>query len=326
MRYLLSRVGLYLVALWGSLTINFLLPRLAPGDPAATLLSKASGQLTPAQINSLRIVYGVSTRASLLRQYGTYLSDLAHGNLGISITYFPSTVSSVIRSAILWTVMLGSLSVIIGFVLGVGLGIIVAWRRGTVVDSVVTPSTVFLASVPYFWLATAAVFIFAQQLNWLPIQHSYSDLATPTLSFGFIGDVISHAFLPIATIVTVSVGNWVIITRSSMIAVLSEDYITMATAKGLSTLRIALSYAARNALLPVVTSAGIAVGFIVGGALLTEIVFSYAGVGYLLYNAVQGLDYPLIQGLLLIITVGVLGANLLVDTVYVLLDPTVRRP
>ena len=132
--------------------------------------------------------------------------------------------------------------------------------------------------------------------------------------------------LPIATVVAVSVGNWLIVMRSTMVSVLSEDYITMATAKGLSTRRIAISYAARNALLPVTTSAGIAVGFVVSGALLTEIVFSYSGVGYLLYNAVEGLDYPLIQGLLLIVTVGVLGANLLVDMLYVLLDPTVRRP
>lgn len=326
MRYLLSRLGLYLVALWGSLTINFLLPRLAPGDPAASLLSRMTGQLTPAQIDALRVVYGVSTRASLFSQYTKYLGQLARGNLGISITYFPTTVSAVIRSAILWTLLLGGLSVLIGFVLGVSLGILVAWRRATVVDSVVTPSTIFMASIPYFWLATAVVFIFAVKLNWFPMEHSFSDTAVPSFSLNFIGDVAYHAFLPVATIVAVSVGNWLIVMRSTMISVLSEDYITMATAKGLSTMRIALAYAARNALLPVTTSAGIAVGFIVSGAILTEIVFSYAGVGYILYNAVEGLDYPLIQGLLLIITVGVLAANLLVDLVYVLLDPTVRRP
>jgi len=315
MRYLLSRLGLYLVAMWGSLTINFLLPRLAPGDPAASLLSRMSGELTPAQIQALRVVYGVSTKASLFSQYTTYLGDLAHGDLGISITYFPTTVSAVIRSAILWTILLGSTSVLIGFVLGVSLGVLVAWRRTTVIDSLVTPGTIFMASVPYFWLATAVVFIFAVKLNWFPMEHSFSDTAVPSFSFSFVGDVAYHAFLPILTIVAVSVGNWLIVMRSTMISVLSEDYITMATAKGLSTRRIALSYAARNALLPVTTSAGIAVGFIVSGALLTEIVFSYAGVGYILYNAVEGLDYPMIQGLLLIITAGVLGANLIVDLV-----------
>jgi peptide/nickel transport system permease protein len=326
MRYLLSRLGFYLVALWGSLTINFLLPRLAPGDPAASLLSRESGQLTAAQVNAIRVVYGLSAHVSLFTQYTTYLDQLAHGDLGISITYFPTPVTAVISSAIGWTILLGTVSLVIGFVLGVSLGILVAWRRATAVDSVVTPSTVFLASVPYFWLATAALFIFGLKLNWLPINHSYNVNSIPSFSWGFIGDVAVHAILPAATIIAVSVGNWLIVMRSTMIAVLSEDYITMATAKGLSPLRIALNYGARNALLPVVTSAGIAIGFIVSGALLTEIVFSYAGVGYILYTAVEGLDYPLIQGLLLIITVGVLGANFLVDLVYVLLDPTVRRP
>jgi peptide/nickel transport system permease protein len=326
MRYLLSRLGFYAVALWGSLTINFLLPRLAPGDPASSLLSRMSGQMTPAQLNALRVIYGVDSKASIGTQYLTYLKQLAHGNLGISTAYFPTPVWTVIKSAILWTVLLGSTALLIGFVLGVGLGILVAWRRTSLVDSVVTPSTVFLASVPYFWLATAAVFIFGLKLNWLPLSHSYNIEDLPSFSFSFIGDVAVHALLPVATIVAISVGNWLIVMRSTMISVLSEDYITMATAKGLHPLRIALSYGARNALLPVTTSAGIAVGFIVSGALLTEIVFSYSGVGYLLYTAVEGLDYPLIQGLLLIITVGVLGANLLVDLVYVLLDPTVRRP
>jgi peptide/nickel transport system permease protein len=326
MRYLLSRLGFYLIALWGSLTINFLLPRLAPGDPASSLLSRMSGQMTPSQLNALRIVYGVDSHKSLVTQYTTYLSDLAHGNLGISTAYFPTPVSTVISSAIWWTILLGTISLVIGFTLGVGLGILVAWRRTKLVDSILTPVTVFFASVPYFWLATAAVFILGFRLNWLPVSHSYDIEQIPSFSWSFISDVAVHAILPVATIVAISVGNWLIVMRSTMISVLSEDYITMATAKGLSPLRIALTYGARNALLPVTTSAGIAVGFIVSGALLTEIVFSYSGVGYLLYTAVEGLDYPLIQGLLLIITVGVLGANLLVDLLYVFLDPTVRRP
>jgi peptide/nickel transport system permease protein len=285
-----------------------------------------TGQLTPAQLNAIRQIYGVDTHSSLLTQYGTYLGQLAHGNLGISTAYFPTPVSTVIASAIWWTVLLGTVSLVLGFALGAGLGILVAWRRATLVDSLVTPSTVFLASVPYFWLATAAVFILGIKLNWLPVSHSYNIDLLPAFSWSFIGDVALHAVLPAATIIAVSVGNWLIVMRSTMISVLSEDYITMAIAKGLSPLRIALNYGARNALLPVTTSAGIAVGFIVSGALLTEVVFSYSGVGYLLFTAVEGLDYPLIQGLLLIITIGVLGANLLVDGIYVLLDPRVRRP
>jgi peptide/nickel transport system permease protein len=325
MRYLITRFGVYLVALWGSLTINFLLPRLAPGDPASSILSRMGAEITPAQVQSIRVIYGLNAHVSLFTQYRTYLGNLVHGNLGVSITYFPSSVSSVIRSAILWTVLLGTLSVSIGFVIGVSLGILVAWKRTTLVDSVVTPGSIFLASIPYFWLAMSALYVVGMRLNWLPISHSYNVDLTPTLSWGFIGDVARHLVLPAATIVIVSFGTWLITMRSTMISVLSEDYITMATAKGLSPLRIALTYGARNALLPTLTSAGIAIGFIVSGALLTEIVFSYPGLGFLLYNAVEGVDYPLIQGLLLIITVVVLAVNLLVDMAYVLLDPTVRR-
>jgi peptide/nickel transport system permease protein len=325
MRYLVTRLGFYLVALWGSVTINFLLPRLAPGDPAASLVARMGNRLTPDQIESARTVYGLSS-APLLSQYRSYLSQLAHGNLGISISYFPTPVSTVIRSAVVWSVVLGLASLVLGFTIGALLGVLVAWRRAGRFDSVVTPFFVFLGAVPYFWLAMAALYVFGLKLGWLPISHAYSSGLTPSLSMTYVGDVVNHAILPSLTIIVVSVGGWLILMRSTMISVLSEDYMTMATAKGLSPVRIALTYGARNALLPTITSAGIAVGFIVSGALLTEIVFSYPGLGFLLYNAVEGVDYPLIQGLLLIITIGVLAANFLVDLVYVMLDPTVRRP
>lgn len=325
MKYLATRLGFYLAALWGSVTINFLLPRLAPGDPAANLVARVATQLTPAQINSIRTVYGLSS-APLLSQYRTYLVQLAHGNLGVSITYFPTPVSTVIRSAIVWTLLLGTASLLIGFAIGAGLGVLVAWRRARAVDSIATPVSILCGAVPYFWLAMAALYVFGLRLGWLPISHAYSSYIVPTTSWTFISDVANHAILPLVTIVFVSFGGWLILMRSTMISVLSEDYITMATAKGLRPLRIALNYGARNALLPTITSAGIAVGFIVSGALLTEIVFSYPGLGFLLYNSVENVDYPLIQGLLLIITIGVLAANFLVDLVYVFLDPTVRRP
>lgn len=325
MRYLATRLGFYLVALWGSITINFLLPRLAPGDPAANLVSRVATQLTPAQVNAIKTIYGLSS-ASLFSQYATYLDQLFHGNLGISITYFPTPVAQVISSAVVWTVLLGTVSLILSFTIGVSLGIYAGWKRAGRADSVITPLSIFFGAVPYFWLAMAALYVFGLRLGWFPISHAYSSDSSPSASWSFVGDVAIHTILPVATIVFVSIGGWLILMRSTMISVLSEDYITMATAKGLHPLRIALSYGARNALLPVTTAAGISVGFIVSGALLTEIVFSYPGLGFLLYNSVEEVDYPLIQGLLLIITVCVLAANFLVDLLYVLLDPTVRRP
>lgn len=324
MRYIAGRLGFYLVAAWASLTINFLLPRLAPGDPAASLLARVGNQLTADQVRAIKIVYGISD-APLWSQYGSYIADLFHGDLGISITYFPTPVAGVISSAIVWTVILGLSSVVIGFCIGVSLGIVVAWRRAGIADSILTPSLVFVGAIPYFWLAMCALFVFGLVLNWLPISHAYNTDQVPSFSGGFIGDVAFHAVLPILTIVAASVGGWLLTMRSTMVSVLSEDYVTMATAKGLHPLRVALAYGARNALLPTVTSGGLALGFIVSGALLTEIVFSYPGLGYLMFNAVEGLDYPLLQGLLLIITIGVLAVNLLVDLLYVALDPTVRR-
>ena len=324
MRYVLSRLGFYLVAAWASLTMNFVLPRLAPGDPAASLLARSGNQLTVEQINAIKTLYGVSD-APLWIQYGSYVRDLFHGNLGISITFFPTPVAHVIGSALVWTLVLGLSALLLGFLTGVSLGILVAWRRSGIADSILTPSFVFVGAIPYFWLAMCALYIFGLTLNWYPINHAYSTDAIPSFTLSFIGDLAFHAVLPVLTIVVASVGGWLLVMRSTMISVLSEDYVTMAVAKGLRPMRVAVVYGARNALLPTVTSGGLSLGFIVSGALLTEIVFSYPGLGYLMYSAVEGLDYPLMQGLLLIITIGVLVANFLVDLVYVALDPTVRR-
>ena len=171
MRYLLSRLRAVPGRPVGVVDDKFSAPPVGARRPGRELIVPDDRPTYPLQIDALRVVYGVSTRALLFSQYTKYLGQLAHGNLGISITYFPTTVSAVIRSAILWTLLLGGLSALIGFVIGVSLGILVAWRHATVVDSVVTPSTIFMASVPYFWLATTVVFIFAVKVHWFPIEH-----------------------------------------------------------------------------------------------------------------------------------------------------------
>jgi peptide/nickel transport system permease protein len=204
------------------------------------------------------------------------------------------------------------------------LGILAAWRRGGAVDSALPPLLIFIGSFPYFWLAMGALYLFGVTLGWFPIRHAFSDTITPGFSWEFISDVGMHLVLPALTIVLVSIGGWMLGMRNTMIATNSEDYITMAEAKGLRPGRIMFRYAARNAMLPSVTAFGMSLGFVVGGALLTEVVFAYPGVGYQLLAAVQGLDYPLMQGLFLTITAAVLLANFLVDILYVRLDPRVR--
>ncbi|MFT3943855.1 MAG: ABC transporter permease [Ancrocorticia sp.] len=323
MSYVLRRLGFYLIAFWASITLNFMLPRLMPGDPVQRMLAKAQGQLQPEQIESLRRLLGVDDRP-LWQQYLDYIHSIFTGDMGISISRFPSPVTEVIGSQILWTLLLGGTALVFAFIIGNGLGIIAAWRRGGFVDSTFPPVLIFIGSFPYFWLAMGALYLFGISWGMFPIRHAYTAGTMPNFSGSFIADVSVHLFLPALTIVLVSIGGWMLGMRNSMIATTDEDYITMAEAKGLRPGRIMMRYAARNAMLPQITGLGLSLGFIVGGALLTEVVFSYPGIGYQLLVAVNGLDYPLMQGIFLTITSAVLLANFLVDIAYVRLDPRVR--
>jgi peptide/nickel transport system permease protein len=324
MRHLLRRIGFYLVALWASATLNFLIPRLAPGNPAESLMARLHGRVSPQSLHALEIAFGI-THEPLWSQYLQYLNNLVHGNLGISITYFPTPVAAVIAQEIPWTLMLVGVSLVISFVLGTLLGVIVAWRRNSTLDGLFSPLFTFLSAIPYFWLALVVLYILGYLLNWFPINGGYDTTATvPGWSPDFIFSAFQHAILPAVTIVISSIAAWLLGMRNAMITTLSEDYVLMAEAKGLSQRRIMLTYAARNAILPNITSFALSLGFVVSGALLTEIVFSYPGVGYALYQAVENLDYALLQGLFLIIAIAVLGANFLADLVYVALDPRVR--
>ena len=323
MSFILRRIGFYLIAAWVSVTINFFLPRLMPGDPASTIFARFQGKMQPDQIEAMKKAYGLSDDP-LPKQYVTNIWNLLHGNLGISIMHFPTPVSQVIGQSLWWTLLLGGTALFISFLLGSFLGVLGAWKRGGALDSILPPIFIFAGAFPYFWLATLALYIFGFQHPVFPMRHAYSDDLSPAWSFAFVESVGSHLLLPAATVVIVSIGGWMLSMRNTMLGTLSEDYIVMAEAKGLRSRRIMLNYAARNALLPNVTAFGMALGFILGGALLTELVFSYPGLGYQLINAVQNLDYPLMQGLFLMITFAVLIANLMVDIVYVRLDPRVR--
>ncbi|OFI37017.1 peptide ABC transporter permease [Arthrobacter sp. SW1] len=323
MRFILRRLGFYLIAFWVSITLNFLLPRFMPGDPVSRMFARSAGQMQPEQIEALRKLLGVDERP-IWEQYADYLYNIVTGNMGVSITRFPTPVTEVIASQIGWTLLLGTTALVIAAVVGNLLGILAAWRRGSAIDSALPPLLIFIGSFPYFWLAMGALYLFGVILGWAPLRHAFTDGLEPAFTWEFIADAGAHLVLPALTIVLVSVGGWMLGMRNTMIATNAEDYITMAEAKGLRPGRIMFRYAARNAMLPSVTSFGMGLGFVVGGALLTEVVFAYPGVGYQLLNAVQGLDYPLMQGLFLTITAAVLLANFLVDILYVRLDPRVR--
>lgn len=323
MRHILQRLGFYIVAAWAALTLNFFLPRLMPGDPATALFARFRGRLAPEAMDALRETFGL-TDAPLLQQYVTYLSHVLRGDFGISVAYFPAPVSDVIGTGLLWTLFLAGTAVIVSFVLGTLLGILSAWHRRGWLDSWLPSTLVFLGAFPYFWLAMVALYVLGFTLGWFPLGHAYGDDLTPAPTLEFMADVFRHAALPVGTVVIATLGGWLLSMRNSMIAVLGSDFVNLAHAKGLAPSRVALRYAARNALLPSVTGFGMALGFVLGGSLLTEIVFSYPGQGYLLVQAVRNQDYALMQGIFLVITLAVLGANWLVDIVYVWLDPRTR--
>jgi peptide/nickel transport system permease protein len=323
MRHLIRRLGFYLVALWASATLNFLIPRLAPGDPAEALLARMHGRISPTALHALEVQYGIS-HESLFSQYVQYLNNLLHANLGTSFAN-AEPVTNLIARDLPWTLALVGLALIISFVVGTALGIAVAWWRGSKSDTILMPAFTFISAIPYFWFALALVFVLGYTLNWFPSYGGYDIYSyTPGWDFGFFLSALNYAILPAFTIVVGSIAGWMLGMRNTMISTLSEDYVLMAEAKGLSRWRVMTIYAARNAILPNITSFALSLGFVVSGSLLTEIVFNYPGIGYALVQGVQNKDYPVIQGLFLIITVAVLLANFLADFVYVVLDPRVR--
>jgi peptide/nickel transport system permease protein len=328
MRHLIRRILFYLCAVWVAITLDFFIPRLAPGDPVAAMVGKMSlkGYVSPEMRQTLSATFGLNTNDPLWLQYFKYLGNLLHGNLGNSLEYFPTPVSQIIAQDIGWSIMLGGVAVVLGFIIGCFFGIIVAWKRGTALDTVLSPVMNFLSAIPYFWLALITLYLFSYLLDWFPLSGGYDSAnIDPGWTLDYIGSVIQHAFLPALTLIVASLAGWMLTMRNSMITTLSEDYVLMAKAKGLPERRVMFSYAARNAVLPNITGFAIAIGAIVGGQLLTEMVFSYPGIGYALLQAVNQQDFAMIQSIFLIITLAVLGANFLADMVYAFLDPRVRQ-
>jgi peptide/nickel transport system permease protein len=324
MRFLVRRLGFLLVALWAALTVNFFIPRLMPGNPALAMMAKFRGHVNPAALHALEVAFGVSTHVNLLTAYGEYLGNTLQGHLGISLTDFPLPVSTVILRALPWSLGLIGVTTILGFLAGTAIGAIAAWRRGGALDSVLPPVFIVVSAFPYFWIGLLAVWLFALTLGWFPLLGGYNETATPALTWGFVGDILDHSVLPAATILITAIGGWILTMRNNMITVVAEDYVKMARAKGLKPRRILWQYAGRNALLPNLTGFAISLGFVISGAILVEYVFNYPGVGFMLLQAVENEDYPLMQALFLLITVAVLVAIFLSDVATAILDPRTR--
>jgi peptide/nickel transport system permease protein len=322
-RFLGSRAAFYLFTLWAAITINFFLPRLMRGDAVDQYLAR-NRNVTPEAADALRTLLGIDSDTSLWQQYLDYWGLLLRGDLGVSLLHGLQPVTQVIAQALPWTVGLVGFATIISFLIGTVGGALVGWRRGSRADALI-PITTFLSTIPYFWLGLLAISVFSVNLGWFPIGKAYGVGVRPEFTPEFIGQVIHHATLPALTIVIASLGGWMLGMRNMMLTVLDEDYITVAQAKGLPNSRVLWRYAARNAVLPQIQSFALSIGFIVGGTIVMEMVFSYPGVGKLLLDATNAKDYALMQGVFLVITLSVLVANVLADIAYAFLDPRTRQ-
>lgn len=321
MRLLVRRLGVYLVTAWVAITVNFLLPHLMPGNPIQTLIGKLQFNVNAAEIRSIRLAFGGSLDKGLVSQYFTYLDQLVHGNLGVSIT-LSAPVTTILKASVPWTVGLIGLSTVLSFVVGTASGALLGWTRGSRMDTLI-PVATFFQAVPYFFLATVMLLIFGSDLHWFPELGAYSLNVTPSWTWAFVASLLRYGELPVITIILSSVAGWMLGMRNMMITMVAEDFVLMSVAMGLPRRKVIMT-AARNAVLPSIANLSLAIGLVVSGALLVELVFNYPGVGDLLLNAVQNEDYPLIQGIFLVITLAVLGANLIADLVYFALDPRTR--
>ena len=315
-----------LVTLWAALTLNFFIPRLMPGSAYLSVIAQFHGHINPAALQALKVEFG-GGHINLFTAYLHYLKNTATGQFGVSASVALNVpVMTLVGRSIPYTLGLVGVSTILGFVLGTVIGAVAAWRRGGAMDNILPPTFVVISAFPYFWVALLIQYIFALTLNWFPAIQGYDAInLTPGFSFAFIWSVLDHAFLPAFTIVITAIGGWILTMRNNMITVVAEDYVKMARAKGLKSNRIMWQYAGRNALLPNLQGFAMSLGFVVSGAILVENVFSYPGVGLLLFQAVTSNDYPVMQALFLLITLAVLLAVFAADIATAVLDPRTRN-
>ena len=327
--YLVKRLAQLVLIVFIAVSVNFIIPRLLPGDPVETALARlqSSGGAQNVDVQAVakayRAKYGLDQ--PLLHQYVKYWQDLIRLDLGVSFTNFPETVSAKIANALPWTVGLLATATIIAFTAGSLLGGLLAWPGTGRSIRAVVPGLMILASVPFYLLAIVLTYFFAVLWKVLPPAGGFDTTRIARLDLATIGDVARHAVLPLLAIILGNAGFWALGMRSQMVSVLGEDYITFAEAKGLSPRRIFFWYGMRNALLSQVTALALSMGAVLSGAVLVEVVFNYPGLGSLLYVAIRGQDYFVIQGVVLMLIVSLAVLLFIVDLIYPLLDPRIRR-
>lgn len=324
-KYFLNKLAWFLVTFVFAFVLNFILPRLMPGDPVAAIMQRATAGMTSQ--SGVQKVYEqytelFGTNKPMLEQFILYVRNAAHGNFGISFGQYPRPVADIIKSAIVWTLCLQFPAIIVGWLIGNTLGALAAYlKKGF--DKVLMPISIFMSSLPTFGMAVILLVIFGVTLKWLPTSGGYGFDLLPSLSWKFIWSVIIHYQLPFWSIVLIAIGGQAIGMRSMSIYELNTDYVKYSRFLGIKDQKI-IGYVFRNAMLPQVTGLMLAIGTMVSGALVAEIIFSYPGIGFALMNGIMGQDYPLISASTLIVTMMVLSANLIIEIVYGFIDPRIK--
>jgi len=324
-----KRLLLTVFVFLGAATLNFFLPRLAGNDPISERLAQlgdSGGGMSAAALTQLRESYNARFGLDLpvWQQYLNYMWDMVRLDFGYSIAYFPTRVWDLIAQALPWTIGLMVTSTLVAFVLGSTLGALAVWKRGAITGTLMPVMMVF-AAVPFYLVGLLLIYFLAFQAQWFPIGGGFDSLRIAGWNWGFAKNILYHAFLPAMSIVLSSIGIWALAMRGMMVTVQGEDYMTFARARGVSDRRMFYSYGVRNAILPQITTLGLALGQVVTGAVLVEIVFSYPGLGNLLLQAVRGGDYFTIYGIVIILVLTISLVTLVLDLIYPLLDPRVRR-
>lgn len=326
--YVLQRIVQLILIVFIAVTINFILPRLIPGDPVESALTTqiaVSGNVSvdvQKVAEAYRAKFGLDQ--PLWRQYLNYWNDILHFEFGVSLVKFPETVMSQIRSALPWTIGLMIVSTIIAFAVGSVLGALFAWPRTPKLFHVLVSPLMLLSTIPFFLLGIILLSLFAVELRIFPPGGGFSPTRIRAFNVGTALDILYHSILPALSIVLGGIGAWALGMRAMMITVLGEDYVTFAEAKGLQPRRIFLWYGMRNALLPQMTQLALALGAVLSGTVLVEAIFSYPGIGTLLFAAIATKDYFVIQGIVLILIFALAGALFIIDLLYPLLDPRIR--
>ncbi|QUI24797.1 ABC transporter permease [Vallitalea pronyensis] len=300
--------------------MNFLLPRTMGGDPA-DFIAANNAMGSPEYAELLRAQFGLDQ--SIFVQYFSYIRELLHGNFGISFTSFPVPVSQIILKALPWTLLIVLTSTLISFGLAWVFGTLAALKKGGKLDTIMVGTAFYVQSTPYFWVAMMIVMVFGYYLDWFPMAHALPAAMGEVSNLQFIGNVFYHAALPILSLVVISFAGRMVVLRSNVLQVFTEDYLVLAQAKGLHRRTILFRYAFRNAFLPSFTGLMLSLGFAVSGAIATELIFSYPGIGLTIMNAILSHDYPIVQGCFAIIAISIITMNFLADLVYPFLDPRV---